>query len=128
MPKPTTRRKPQSAPVPVEPLVEPARLTVPELLAVDALRTAYDGAVAHVPVARPLRPEGMAGAPQGAALDPAQAMTFTADVQAAEPPSGAGRSETTDASRAKRRGKGKAALAETPRTAHSGSAGTGESI
>ena len=87
-----------------------------------------DGAVAQVPVARPVRPQGMAGAPQGAALDPAQAMTFTADGQAAELPSGAGPSETTDASRAKRRGKGKAALAETPRTAHSGSVGTGESI
>ena len=85
-----------------------------------------DGAVAQVPVARPLRPKGMAGAPQGAALDPAQAATFTPGAQAAEPPSGVGPSETTDVSRAKRRGKGKAALAETPQTAHSGSVGMGE--
>lgn len=79
-----------------------------------------DGAIAHVPVARPQRPHGMEGAPQGAALDPLQAVTFTA----AE----ASTAETTDAGRMKRRGKGKAALAETPQTAHSGSVGTGESL
>ena len=74
-----------------------------------------DGAVARVPVARPQRPQGMEGAPQGAALDPAQAVTFTAAT-----------AESTDAGRVKRRTKGKAALAETPRTAHSGPVGGGE--
>ena len=90
-----------------------------------------DGApVAQVPVARPQRPQGMEGAPQGAAADPAQAATFTADAGAAKAPADVGVSETTDAGRlAKpRRGKGKAApLAEAPETAHSGSTGRGES-
>lgn len=88
-----------------------------------------DGPVAQVPVAHPVRPQGMEGAPRGASADPAQAVTFTAAPGATDAPSDVGPSETIDASRVKRRGKGKAAiLAETPETAHSGSAGTGESI
>ena len=93
-----------------------------------------DGAVAQVPIARSQRPEGMEGAPQGAALDPSQAVTFTARAQETDRPSDMGPSETTDAGRVKRRdkdkgrGKGKGgALAETPKTAHSGSVGQGES-
>lgn len=80
------------------------------------------GPVAQVPVARPARPEGMTGAPQGASADAAQAVTF--DAVAAAPQG------TTDAGRLARprRGKGKAApLAEASETAHSGSVGTGES-
>lgn len=83
-----------------------------------------DGAVAQVPIARPQRPEGMDGAPQGAAIDPAQAVTFAPQGDAAG---------STDASRVKRQGKGRgkgkpAVLADTPETAHSGSVGTGESL
>lgn len=79
------------------------------------------GPVAQVPVARPARPEGMDGAPQGASADAKQAVTFDAQGDAPQ--------ATTDAGRlAKpRRGKKSAALAEAPETAHSGSVGTGES-
>ena len=86
------------------------------------------GVVAQAPIARPQRPEGMEGAPRGAAMDPLQAVTFTAGAGATELPSDVGLSETTDAGRVKRRGKDKGAvLAETPHTAHSGSVGQGES-
>ncbi|MBB1492393.1 MULTISPECIES: hypothetical protein [unclassified Paracoccus (in: a-proteobacteria)] len=77
-----------------------------------------DGApVAQVPIARPQRPEGMDGAPHGASVQAAQAVTFGAD--------GSG-PNTTDASRLARRAKA-AVLAEVPETAHSGAVGHGES-
>lgn len=86
-----------------------------------------DGAVAQVPIARPVRPEGMDGAPQGASVEAAQAVTFKPGAEATEPPSDVGPSETTDAGRVRRRGKSKAiVLAESPETAHSGSVGQGE--
>lgn len=83
------------------------------------------GAVAHVPVARPARPQGMEGAPQGASAVAAQAVTFDAVEASADAPpqatTGAGRQAKP------RRGKKSAALAEAPETAHSGSVGQGES-
>ena len=83
------------------------------------------GPVAQAPIARPQRPQGMEGAPQGASADALQAVTFTEASPDAAPSKAA-----TDASRAvkQRRGKAKATpLAEAPETAHSGSVGQGES-
>ena len=77
------------------------------------------GAVAQVPVARPQRPEGMEGAPQGASGDPAEAVTFTARDDAGEQPAKPAR---------KRPRKDQGVLAETPKTAHSGSVGQSESL
>ncbi|MDO5370122.1 hypothetical protein [Paracoccus sp. (in: a-proteobacteria)] len=78
-----------------------------------------DGApVAQVPIARPQRPEGMDGAPQGASAQAMQAVTFGTE--------GSGPQATTDASRLARRAKA-AVLAEAPETAHSGAVGQGES-
>lgn len=72
-----------------------------------------DAPVAHAPISRPVRPQGMTGAPKGASDDAVKAVTFTEG--------GAGK-----AARA-RRGKTKAAvLADASETAHSGSVGTGE--
>jgi len=85
-----------------------------------------DATVADVPIARPVRPEGMSGAPQGASTDAAQAATF----DAGQGPLDAAPQGTTDASRlAKpRRAKAKAAsLADKAETAHSGSTGQGGS-
>lgn len=84
-----------------------------------------DAPVVRVPVARPVRPEGMAGAPQGASANAAQAATFGMN-EATDTAAQA----TTDASRLSkpRRGKAKAGrVAEAPETAHSGSVGQGES-
>jgi hypothetical protein len=88
-----------------------------------------DGPVAHAPIARPQRPQGMEGAPQGASADAVQAVTFTAPADGM-PAASAPSKPATDAGRAvkPRRGKAKAApLAEAPETAHSGSVGQGES-
>lgn len=81
-----------------------------------------DAPVAGVPIARPLRPQGMEGAPEGASADAARAATFDEHAQAG------GKPRTTDASRLARprRGKGKAALADSRETAHSEPASQGE--
>lgn len=107
-----------------------------------------DGPIARVPIAQPVRPEGMEGAPTGASANATQAVTFKADgssggAQASQgAPEGEGASDassrqdaeamTTDASRLARQrqagGDGQSTvLADGLKTAHSGSVGQSES-
>lgn len=79
-------------------------------------------AVAHAAIARPSRPLGMTGAPEGAASDAAKAATFVAGAAGAAAPKAA-----KSPARPRRNKAAAPALAEKPETAHSGAAGGSES-